>query len=197
MAASTWSPNVRGLSIWRRLGRRIDVSQHQLWESICASSVFSCTNPATERQRRPRWPRWAKLVEQGMKAGWLLATEGVSFGATGIRVPQERGREGRGHRRPVRRGQGGPWRLCTAQSRVEGRSRRVHAGVPRGRRPRDLRDLPALRTTRRRLRSVRDGLGPFGGQPQGDCARDPRSRQRSLGRFSRVPMFDGVPTAAV
>jgi hypothetical protein len=27
-----------------------------------------------------------KLVEDGMKAGWLLATEGVSFAATGVRV---------------------------------------------------------------------------------------------------------------
>jgi hypothetical protein len=27
-----------------------------------------------------------KLIEEGMKAGWLLATEGVSFGAKGVRV---------------------------------------------------------------------------------------------------------------
>jgi hypothetical protein len=27
-----------------------------------------------------------KLVEDGMKAGWLIATEGVSFAATGVRV---------------------------------------------------------------------------------------------------------------
>lgn len=27
-----------------------------------------------------------KLVEDGMKAGWLLATEGVSFGSKGVRV---------------------------------------------------------------------------------------------------------------
>ena len=31
-----------------------------------------------------------KLVEDGMKAGWLLATEGVSFGATGLRVHRSR-----------------------------------------------------------------------------------------------------------
>ena len=31
-----------------------------------------------------------KLVEDGMKAGWLLATEGVSFGATGVRVHRSR-----------------------------------------------------------------------------------------------------------
>ena len=27
-----------------------------------------------------------KLVEEGMKAGWLIATEGVSFGGTAVRV---------------------------------------------------------------------------------------------------------------
>jgi hypothetical protein len=27
-----------------------------------------------------------KLVEEGMKAGWLIATEGVSFGENGVRL---------------------------------------------------------------------------------------------------------------
>jgi hypothetical protein len=27
-----------------------------------------------------------KLIEDAMKAGWLIATEGVNFGATGVRV---------------------------------------------------------------------------------------------------------------
>ena len=27
-----------------------------------------------------------KLVEEGMKTGWLIATEGVSFGETGIKI---------------------------------------------------------------------------------------------------------------
>lgn len=27
-----------------------------------------------------------KLIEDGMKKGWLIATEGVSFGATGVRL---------------------------------------------------------------------------------------------------------------
>jgi hypothetical protein len=27
-----------------------------------------------------------KLIEEGMKAGWLIATEGVHFGSTGVRV---------------------------------------------------------------------------------------------------------------
>lgn len=32
-----------------------------------------------------------KLVEDGMKAGWLIATEGVCFGATGVRVHKSAG----------------------------------------------------------------------------------------------------------
>jgi len=32
-----------------------------------------------------------KLIEEGMKAGWLIATEGVNFGATGVRVHKNAG----------------------------------------------------------------------------------------------------------
>jgi hypothetical protein len=32
-----------------------------------------------------------KLIEEGMKAGWLIATEGVNFGATGVRVHKTAG----------------------------------------------------------------------------------------------------------
>ena len=32
-----------------------------------------------------------KLVQEGMKAGWLIATEGVHFGATGVRVHKSAG----------------------------------------------------------------------------------------------------------
>ena len=32
-----------------------------------------------------------KLIEDGMKAGWLIATEGVSFGSTGVRVHRSAG----------------------------------------------------------------------------------------------------------
>ena len=32
-----------------------------------------------------------KLIEEGMKAGWLIATEGVNFGATGVRVHKDSG----------------------------------------------------------------------------------------------------------
>ena len=32
-----------------------------------------------------------KLTEEGMKAGWQIATEGVHFGATGVRVHKSAG----------------------------------------------------------------------------------------------------------
>jgi hypothetical protein len=32
-----------------------------------------------------------KLVEDGMKAGWLIATEGVSFGEAGVRLHKDVG----------------------------------------------------------------------------------------------------------
>jgi hypothetical protein len=35
--------------------------------------------------------KMGKLVEEGMKAGWLLATEGVSFGAVGLRIRSQAG----------------------------------------------------------------------------------------------------------
>ena len=32
-----------------------------------------------------------KLIEEGMKAGWLIATEGVNFGSTGVRLQKKQG----------------------------------------------------------------------------------------------------------
>ena len=32
-----------------------------------------------------------KLIEEGMKAGWLIATEGVHFGVTGVRLHKSAG----------------------------------------------------------------------------------------------------------
>ena len=34
-----------------------------------------------------------KLIEEGMKSGWLIATEGVSFGQEGVRVHKPEGGE--------------------------------------------------------------------------------------------------------
>jgi hypothetical protein len=35
----------------------------------------------------------SKLIDEGMKAGWLIATEGVSFGETGVKVHKPAGGE--------------------------------------------------------------------------------------------------------
>src|SRR5262249_14764493 len=42
-----------------------------------------------------------KLIEEGMKAGWLIATEGVSFSATGVRVHKSTGGNGTVTQGPV------------------------------------------------------------------------------------------------
>ena len=34
-----------------------------------------------------------KLIEEGMKAGWLIATEGVQFGQEGVRIHKKAGGE--------------------------------------------------------------------------------------------------------
>ena len=48
-------------------------------------SVF--THEPTDRQpTEAEMASMGKLIEEGMKARWLIATEGVHFGAIGIRV---------------------------------------------------------------------------------------------------------------
>ena len=49
-------------------------------------------SPPTEAEMA----RMGKLIEDGMKAGWLIATEGVNFGTTGVRV--HKSRPGQGYR---------------------------------------------------------------------------------------------------
>jgi hypothetical protein len=34
-----------------------------------------------------------KLIEEGMKSGWLIATEGVQFGQEGVRIHKKKGGE--------------------------------------------------------------------------------------------------------
>jgi hypothetical protein len=43
--------------------------------------------PSTETEME----KMGKLIEEGMKAGWLIATEGVHFGTTGVRVHKSAG----------------------------------------------------------------------------------------------------------
>ena len=48
-------------------------------------SIFT-HEPINRGPTQAEMGRMGKLIEDAMKEGWLLATEGVSFGATGTRV---------------------------------------------------------------------------------------------------------------
>ena len=53
-------------------------------------SIF--THEPTNRQpTQAEMANMGKLVQDAMKEGWLLATEGVSFGQTGVRVHKSSG----------------------------------------------------------------------------------------------------------
>ena len=53
-------------------------------------SIFT-HEPTNRPPTQAEMATMGKLVEEGMKAGWLIATEGVSFGATGIRLHKPTG----------------------------------------------------------------------------------------------------------
>jgi hypothetical protein len=53
-------------------------------------SIFT-HEPANRPPTEAEIATMGKLIEEGMKAGWLIATEGVHFGATGIRVHKNNG----------------------------------------------------------------------------------------------------------
>ena len=48
-------------------------------------SIFT-HEPTNRPPTEAEMARMGKLVEDGMKAGWLIATEGVNFSTTGVRV---------------------------------------------------------------------------------------------------------------
>jgi hypothetical protein len=48
-------------------------------------SIFTHA-PVNRAPTQPEMAAMGKLVEDAMKEGWLLSTEGVSFGTTGVRV---------------------------------------------------------------------------------------------------------------
>ena len=53
-------------------------------------SIF--THEPTDREpTEAEMASMGRLIEEGMKAGWLIATEGVHFGTTGIRVHKHAG----------------------------------------------------------------------------------------------------------
>ena len=53
-------------------------------------SIFT-HEPSNRPPTEAEMATMSKLVEEGMKAGWLIATEGVHFGATGVRVHKSAG----------------------------------------------------------------------------------------------------------
>ena len=48
-------------------------------------SIFT-HEPTNRPPTQAEMAAMGKLIEEAMKEGWLLATEGVSFGSTGVRV---------------------------------------------------------------------------------------------------------------
>jgi len=48
-------------------------------------SIFT-HEPAKRPPTETEMANMGKLIEESMKAGWLIATEGVNFGTTGVRV---------------------------------------------------------------------------------------------------------------
>jgi len=48
-------------------------------------SIFT-HEPANRPPTENEMAEMGKLIEEGMKAGWLLSTEGVSFGGVSVRV---------------------------------------------------------------------------------------------------------------
>ena len=53
-------------------------------------SIFT-HEPTGRLPTQAEMARMGKLVEDGMKAGWLIATEGVHFGEIGVRVQRSAG----------------------------------------------------------------------------------------------------------
>ena len=51
-------------------------------------SIFT-HEPVNRGPTQAEMQRMGKLVEDGMKAGWLIQTEGVSFGTKGFRVHRD------------------------------------------------------------------------------------------------------------
>ena len=53
-------------------------------------SIFT-EEPSNRPPTEAEMATMGKLIEEGMKAGWLIATEGVHFGTTGVRVHKSAG----------------------------------------------------------------------------------------------------------
>jgi hypothetical protein len=54
-------------------------------------SIFT-HEPTNRPPTEAEMARMGKLIEDAMKEGWLIATEGVNFGTTGVRVHKSAGK---------------------------------------------------------------------------------------------------------
>jgi hypothetical protein len=54
-------------------------------------SIFTHEKQNNVQPTEAEMASMGKLIEDGMKAGWLIATEGVSFGGAGVRVHKDGG----------------------------------------------------------------------------------------------------------
>jgi hypothetical protein len=52
-------------------------------------SIFT-HEPSNRAPTQAEMTAMGKLIEDAMKEGWLLSTEGISFGSTGVRVHRSR-----------------------------------------------------------------------------------------------------------
>lgn len=55
-------------------------------------SIFTNANRAATPPSPEMMAKMSALIEQGMKDGWLITTEGVQFGKQPIRVTSEKGK---------------------------------------------------------------------------------------------------------
>ncbi|AMV20032.1 YciI family protein [Planctomyces sp. SH-PL14] len=54
-------------------------------------SIFTHEPNSNTPPTEAEMAKMGQLIEDAMKAGWLIATEGVSFGSTGVRVHRSAG----------------------------------------------------------------------------------------------------------
>src|SRR4029077_13843375 len=84
-----------GVSISPRLVRRLDGSRGK--STLTTESDMRYISFFTHEKKENVPPTQAemaamgKLIEDGMKSGWLIATEGVQFRQEGVRIHKERG----------------------------------------------------------------------------------------------------------
>ncbi len=106
-------------------------------------SIFT-HEPNNKPPTEAEMARMGQLIEDAMKAGWLIATEGGALAPPGFactRVPAASSGSRTG---PFAEAKEGSRRLRAPPGREQGRDRRTHPAFPRRRRSGNVRDLSAL-----------------------------------------------------